>query len=61
MYKIDNKYQKAKIKNLKVRLSNIHYLKKKTQNLKVIKKKKKVKFAFKKGLFFWQDNSRFKK
>ena len=40
MYKIDNKYQKAKIKNLNVRLSNIHYLKKKNQNLKVIKKKK---------------------
>ena len=60
MYKIDNKYQKGKIKKLKVRLSNINYLKKKTQNLKVIKKRK-MKFAFKKGLFFWQDNSRFKK
>ena len=45
MYKIDNKYQKGKIKKLKVRLSNINYLKKKTQNLKVIKKRK-MKFAF---------------
>ena len=63
-YKIDNKYQKAKIKNLEQSLEFQKYnvkekKKKKTKVTKVIKNIY-MKFAFlkKKCLFFLQSNSR---
>ena len=60
-YKINNKYQKAKIKNLEQSLEFQKYNVKEKKKKKVTKVIKNIymKFAFfKKGSFFWQNNSR---
>ena len=63
MYKIDNKYQKAKIKNLELRLDFQKYnikekkkTKKKPQELLKNKNHQKIytAFALKIGCFFWK-------